>query len=209
MHHQILRRALAAPAAVLLAASVLAGCGGDQDAAQAPQQAGQSQAAPSTAQADIDALLARHDLGEKDVPAIIETLETTDDDKEAGLVGSIRQDVLLLKDEEGEVAVPMPADRTYVSIAPYAQQTHECHWHNLATCQGEMTGADVRVTVTDDSGATLVDEETTTWDNGFVGVWLPRDVQGEVAIEADGKTATAPLATGAEDPTCVTTIQVA
>ena len=35
-----------------------------------------------------------------------------------------------------------------------------------------------------------------------------RDLEGTIEVEFDGKSVTAPIATGPEDPTCVTTLQL-
>ena len=64
------------------------------------------------------------------------------------------------------------------------------------------------MTITAADGEVLVDETLTTYDNGFGGFWLPRDIEGTINVEFDGKSVTAPIATGPEDPTCVTTLQL-
>ena len=153
-------------------------------------------------------MLAKHDLEGKDAKAIIDELERTHDDKEAGLMGSVRHDQLLLRDDSGQVALPMPADQTYVSFAPYTNQTHDCFFHSLATCQGEMVEKPVNLKVTDGAGKVIAEEQAKTYVNGFVGLWLPRDVTGQIEIDVDGKKATAPLSTAADSPTCVTTIKL-
>ena len=84
------------------------------------------------------------------------------------------------------LAAALPEDQFYVSIAPYVDQTHECYYHNLASCQGELVGEDLDVTITSDDGEVLVDETVTTYDNGFVGFWLPRDIEGTIEVEFDG-----------------------
>lgn len=58
------------------------------------------------------------------------------------------------------------------------------------------------------TGQTVLDETRTTYDNGFVGLWLPRGLTGTLTIEHDGKTATSPVSTGADDPTCLTSMQL-
>lgn len=72
-----------------------------------------------------------------------------------------------------------------------------------------MAAEEVHVTVTDTAtGDILIDEPRTTYDNGFLGLWLPRDVTGELTIEHEGATATAPIATGEDDLTCLTSAQL-
>lgn len=200
--------------ALALSLGLLAGCGSNDQPASEPAPAPSTPAAAQTsggataASGDVEAMLAKYDLEGKDARAIIDELERTHDDKEAGLMGSVRQDQLVLRDDSGEVSMPMPADVTYISIAPYVNQTHDCFFHSLATCQGEMVEEPVKLKFTDDSGKVVAEEDAETYINGFVGLWLPRDVTGQIEITADGKTTTAPLATTADAPTCVTTIKL-
>ncbi|MFN3866542.1 MAG: hypothetical protein ACK4MD_07490 [Demequina sp.] len=42
-----------------------------------------------------------------------------------------------------------------------------------------------------------------------VGVWLPRDIEATLRVETDAGVGQAPIATGPEDPTCITTVQLA
>lgn len=127
------------------------------------------------------------------------------------LMVSIRPHELILTDAtQHETTLPMPDDQFYVSFAPYVDQTHDCYFHSLTTCTGEIQNADMHMLVTDsDSGAVLIDETRTTFDNGFVGLWLPRDIDVTVEIEYDGRSATADLSTRSdEDATCITTMQL-
>lgn len=54
----------------------------------------------------------------------------------------------------------------------------------------------------------LVDETMTTFENGFVGLWLPRDIEGTLRVRFDGRVAETEIATDAEAPTCLTTLQL-
>ncbi|WP_281366691.1 CueP family metal-binding protein [Nocardioides massiliensis] len=77
-----------------------------------------------------------------------------------------------------EVSLDVPEDRFYLAVAPYVDQTHECFYHSLTTCLGELDSADVRVKIVDEANdEVLVDEVRTTFDNGFLGFWLPRDIE--------------------------------
>ncbi|MGO2741732.1 MAG: CueP family metal-binding protein [Cellulosimicrobium funkei] len=55
----------------------------------------------------------------------------------------------------------------------------------------------------------LVEEDTTLGANGFVGYWLPRDVDAELRVEHDGRVGTTTVSTRHDDPTCLTTLQLA
>lgn len=55
----------------------------------------------------------------------------------------------------------------------------------------------------------LVDEDTTTSTNGFVGFWLPSGATGTVTVTADGKSGTAVFSSvAATDATCLTTLRL-
>ncbi len=155
--------------------------------------------------------LAAYGLDGLDGREIIDTLDRMPvAERPDGLLASVRADQVVLTHEDGgEVAVPLPADEFYVSVAPYTDTTHQCLYHSLTTCLGELRNADVRVTATDSDGTQVISTvEMRTFDNGFVGLWLPRGFDGTVTLEQDGRTATVPVATGDDDPTCLTTARL-
>lgn len=125
-------------------------------------------------------------------------------------VASVETEAVVMIDEDGnESSVPLPEDEFYLSVAPYVNQTHECFFHSLTTCVGEMRDEELEVTVVEEAtGEVLVDKTVQTHDNGFFGLWLPRDIDAELSIEHDGLTSTAPISTGEGDPTCLTTSQL-
>lgn len=156
---------------------------------------------------DVDAFLADYDLAGRTVTEIVELLDATNDDREHGPVGSVTATRLTLSDAEREISLPID-DTFYLSIAPYVTGTHDCYNHNLASCQGELVSEELEVTITDADGATIFDGPATTGPNGFAGFWLPRDTVADVTVTHAGRTATAQVSTGPEDPTCLTTMQL-
>ena len=104
--------------------------------------------------------------------------------------------------------MPLDGDQFYLSMAPYENVTHPCHFHNLGTCQGELVSQDVHVKITTDSGDVLVDEATKTYANGFIGFWIPKNTSGKIVITKDGKRAESPFASTSEGATCVTTLKL-
>ncbi|MFN3600844.1 MAG: CueP family metal-binding protein [Dietzia sp.] len=159
-------------------------------------------------------LVEQHDLEELDARQVIERLDTMPvAERPDDLWASVEPDQLVLSDPTGdldETALPMPADEFYLSVAPYRTFTHDCYFHSLTTCLGELGGETVQVTVTDEAtGQTVLDETRTTYDNGFVGMWLPRDLTGTLTVEHEGDSTTSPISTGDDDLTCLTTMQVA
>jgi hypothetical protein len=215
------RPALAA--AVIAAALALAGCTSDEPA---PDAAPASTAPASTADptspddadpvmsvdpatladADLDTLAA---LGAR---TLIASLEATPlDQRRTDLRASVRPDAVLLSDGTGaEVSVPVPDGQHYLSIAPYVTGTHECFFHSLTTCTGELGGQQATVRIVDaDTGDVYVDTTGPLEDNGFTGFWLPSGRTATVTVTVDGREGTATVSTGAEDLTCLTSLQVA
>ncbi|RPF28911.1 CueP family metal-binding protein [Georgenia muralis] len=200
-----MKRLVAAAAGALV---LLAGCAGAAEEPTPPATAAATAGAPA---ADVEALLAEHDLADLDAAAIVDELDRVAlTERSTELMASVRVDQLVLTDADQEVAVDLPDDRFYLSVAPYVDQTHECFYHSLTTCKGELGGEEVQVSIVDDAtGDVLVDETVTTFDNGFTGFWLPRDIEATLTVSYDGKTAETAIGTGAEDPTCLTTVQLA
>ena len=166
----------------------------------------------STAPAGDAAILAEHGLDGLDVRELVETLDAMPLSKRTETVTtSITAQTLTLTDQHGRTAeVPMPSDEIYVSAAPYQSQTHDCYYHSPTGCLGELRNADVAITVTDTAtGEVIVDEDTRTLDNGFVGIWLPRGIETSISITRDGRTATSALSTVGDDAqTCLTAMRL-
>lgn len=161
-----------------------------------------------TSQATV---LDQHGLAGLDARGIIERLDTMGvSERPVDLLASVQPDSLVLTSDDQATSIPMPDDEFYLSLAPYKSQTHECYFHSLTTCRGELRHEQVRVTVTDqNTGDTVLDETRTTYDNGFIGIWLPRGLSGALTVEHDGKTATAPISTGNDDDlTCLTSLRL-
>lgn len=99
----------------------------------------------------------------------------------------------------------LPKDKFYLSFAPYISQTHPCGTHSLTTCQGELVNQEIHAVITDKEGKEIVNSDLTTMANGFVGVWLPRNIDGTVRVSFDGKVAQTQISTYAGSNTCLTT----
>lgn len=169
-----------------------------------------------SAETAAGSVLDRYGLTGMDAREIIDHLDTMAvAERPATLLASVQPGELVLTDSaltntagSATETLPMPAGEFYLSVAPYQDQTHGCTFHSLTTCLGEMAGETLDLTVTDDAGQLVLDETRTTYDNGFVGLWLPRDLSGTLTLEHEGKTATAPITTGDNDLTCLTTTQL-
>lgn len=204
-------RSLVVATFAALTALSLAAC---TTAADAGAGEGTGSSAPKVQEAanmqDAETFLARHDLAGLDATAVIDRLEAMPvAERPTDLMASVRPDELVLMDaENNQTALPMPEDKFYVSVAPYAAQTHDCFFHSLTTCLGELSNEPLEITIVGDDGVEIVSGSYATNDNGFVGLWLPRDISGTITIVAGERTVTAPIATGADDPTCVTTLHL-
>lgn len=188
------RPTILATAAAAILALVLVGC-------SAPDTN------PDSAGTD---LLAEHGLADMSTPEIIDSLDRMNvSDRPSELIASVRPDALVLTDSAQEVVLDMPDDVTYLSIAPYIEQTHECFFHSLTTCRGELSGQDIEVRIVDDAtGDVIVAESTTTFDNGFAGFWVPRSLQGTIEVTYGGRSGTTPFSTTGDAATCITTLQL-
>lgn len=198
------RLLLAVP--VTAAALLVGGCG-SQATGPGPAEAGSSStASPSQGQL----MLADYGLETRSVDEVVDSLDRLPlGDRPAELIASVRPDELLLSRGRQEVALAMPEDRFYLSVAPYVDQTHDCFHHSLTTCQGELAGEDVHVEVVDaDSGEVLLDEDRTTFANGFVGLWLPRDIRATLRVTQGDRSAETVIGTGVDDPTCLTSLRL-
>ncbi|MBG0823622.1 CueP family metal-binding protein [Planomonospora sp. ID91781] len=203
--------------AAAVSALVLTGCAGQSGGttSTAPSTASPAPSAPASAAPQTSAaartLLSAYGLTGKDAVQIIDHLDRLGGaERPADLKASVRPGELALSGGGQEVVLPLPADRFYLSVAPYTDRTHECFHHSLTTCAGELAGKDMQVTITDAaSGEVLVDETRTTFANGFTGFWLPRGIDGTVTVAYGGRTGQAEISTGQDAPTCLTTLRLA
>lgn len=207
------RRRTAALAGVIALTVGLAGCTSSPANDGPVTLTGPSTTATASSEAATGTLLSAYDLEGMDATAAIEHLETLGGaDRPDALMASIRPTELLLSDASGETTLPLPDDAFYLSFAPYVSQTHDCFFHSLTTCQGEIIEQPVTVQIVDDAtGETLIDETRTTEKNGFVGVWLPRDIDATLRVTlSDGELAgEQKISTREDSATCLTTLQVA
>lgn len=201
-------------AAVLAALALsLAGCSAETPSSS-PGPSTSAGSAAGTASADVALpaevtdLLASAGVQATDVKGAISALDQLDQRRPLALNGSVRADQVIFIADGQELAVPIPGDEVYVSIAPFHQQTHDCFYHALGSCQGELTGQDVHVTITDEAGEVLVDEDATTYANGFVGFWLPKGRTGTIAVTQGELSGEVAFDTGPEGATCITTLQL-
>lgn len=193
-------RVAAALTLSLFAIGALTACSTSPDVAQTSSP--QSAVSP----AEAGSLIAAAGLEGKSGREIVEALDKQEAQRPLPVMGSVRYDHVTLSDGTKEETVPIEGDEFYLSLAPYETSTHDCYFHNVGTCQGELRGENVHVTITTEDGEVLVDEDATTYANGFVGFWIPKDVKGTIVVTKGGKTAKSPFSSDPEGATCVTTL---
>jgi hypothetical protein len=153
------------------------------------------------------AFLEKHGLSGLTVEEIVSKLDSSTTDP-AGLKASITSEYLILSDDTSEVRLALPADKFYLSFAPYVNQTHPCATHSLISCQGELVDRPIHALITDSTGKELLNADLSTMDNGFVGVWLPRDIDATIMVTYNGMTAQQTVSTAAGSETCLTTLKL-
>ena len=193
----------------LLLALTLAGCS-NADSPEIAASASATRSAAAAPPAEVQPLMAKYGLtGMGAVQAIDRLDRLAGVERPKDLMASVRPGELVLSSGKAQYSLKIPDDRFYLSVAPYVNTTHKCFYHSLTTCQGELTGEDVRVQIVDRStNKLLVEGPRTTFENGFVGFWLPRGVNGTLRVSYGGKTGEVEFSTGQDAPTCLTTLQL-
>lgn len=202
----------AAVGATLLLAVTLTGCAAETDSPNAAVPSSESSASvPASLPAEAEPLLAEYGLDGMGTVEIVDHLDRLGGaERPQDLMASVRPNELMLSAGSDEFSLEIPDDRFYLSVAPYVDQTHDCFHHSLTTCTGELASTDVQVQIVDETNdKTLVDATRTTFENGFIGFWLPRNIEGTLRVTYDGKIAETEFTTDQEAPTCLTTLQLA
>lgn len=155
-------------------------------------------------------ILSEHGLEGMDAREIIDHLDRQPlAERPAGLLASVKAEELLVSNQDAEISLEMPANFSYISVAPFVSNTHECFYHSLTTCTGELGNESMDVAVIDgETGEALYEGATTTFDNGFVGFWVPRGSFGTISVNYQGLEGESEFATGEEDPTCITDLRL-
>ena len=158
----------------------------------------------ATSQTDF---LAQYGLAGKNTQQIVEAIDQNPQARPLPFSASITSTELKLSDGQQAYAFPL-ADKFYLSVAPYENQTHPCFNHSLSGCQGEMPNTAFDIKVTDNKGHVVLQKHVKSYQNGFIGLWLPRDMNGTLDISYQGKTASTPISTTTESQTCLTTVKL-
>ena len=198
-------RIAATGAGSLLALAVLAGC----STAAAPV----AQPEPTVVAAeDTGQFLAELGLEGLDAKQAIDRLDRLpQEQRPENFTAMVQPTQLVLADASGRTAnLPLPEGQYYLSAAPYVDQTHSCHFHSLTTCLGQLQGRQMEVkAVNAETGEVLVDQGMETFDNGFIGLWVPRGITLDLEFTYQGKSAKTTVSTaGQSSATCLTELRL-
>ncbi|WP_186378238.1 copper-binding periplasmic metallochaperone CueP [Yersinia rochesterensis] len=163
-----------------------------------------STASSSTAATEF---LAQHGISGKTTEQMIETIDQSKQERPLAYSASVTGTELKLSDGQQQFSFPV-GDKFYLSFAPYINQTHPCFNHSLSGCRGELANTTFDVKITDQAGKVILQDKLTSYQNGFIGVWLPRNIEGTIEVSYQGLKAASPFATQAESQTCMTTLHL-
>ena len=121
---------------------------------------------------------------------------------------SVYDDELIVLIDSEKISVDMPDDEFYLSVAPYENSTHACLFHSATGCQGELVDESFYVEFIDENGNALLSKSMSTMENGFIDLWLPRDVDGTLTITYGDLSSTKNISTSSGEPTCETTMKL-
>jgi hypothetical protein len=121
---------------------------------------------------------------------------------------SVYDDELVVIIDNKRISVDMPEDEFYLSVAPYVDTTHECAFHSATGCRGELKQEEFFVEFIDSNGNVILSESMMSMSNGFIDLWLPRDVEGTLTITQGELSVSKLISTESGEPTCETTMRL-
>ncbi len=154
------------------------------------------------------AFLRRNGLYGLSVKEMVEKLDRIDNEK-PDLSASVTSQKLILSDAVSAYDFDLPEDEFYLSVAPYETTTHPCSIHSLISCNGEKDNEAFAVHVHNvDTNETILESNYVTGEKGFLGLWLPRNVNAMITVTQDALSASGAIRTFDGDPTCLTTLHL-
>lgn len=138
-----------------------------------------------------------------------ELIEHLESNKEIDVLAQINGESLYLTNNKNQQQkIKYTSEDFYLSVAPYVEMTHPCIDHVLTGCQGEMVKERFDVKILNKDGELILDTTVTTNDNGFFGLWLPRDQELSIIITNEVGSAVENITTYQDSNTCLTTMQL-
>jgi hypothetical protein len=148
------------------------------------------------------ALLEKFDLSNISIIEMVDKLEGV----EKGLLNTtINTEYVVINDGDTTAKVKIPEDKFFLAFAPYINETEPCSEYNLTTCQGELANQTFLVEIISPNGDPIVKQEMTSLDNGFVSIWLDKNIEANLIVTYNNLRATAFITTFDDSNTCITT----
>lgn len=157
--------------------------------------------------AQDQSFLAKNGLENKTTPQMVEYINRLQQDRPLNFSAAVTSTELTVSDGKEAHSYPL-GDKFYLSFAPYITYTHPCYNHNLSSCTGELKNTTFKVKIIDQQGKVIASNNMTSYQNGFIGVWLPRNITGTINVTYNGLTAVTPFATGNDSQTCLTSVKL-
>ncbi len=110
--------------------------------------------------------------------------------------------------DKKKVEISLPGDSMMIAVAPYVDKIHRCSTHYISGCQGELVDVPVKVLALQENGTILINKTITTMSNGFIELWLPRDINITITMESMNRKVEGKLSTFTDSNTCITTMQL-
>lgn len=133
-------------------------------------------------------------------------------DRSEDFTVSVKETEILFQDLKTDKTfgeMKLPEGQQSMSFAPYIDHTHDCYYHSLMTCKGELGNETMNLTIVNKTtGETVFDKEITTYDNGYYNLWLPTNSTYDVTFVYGDYTGTGEYKTGPDTPTCITDLQL-
>lgn len=120
------------------------------------------------------------------------------------LKASITGSTLKLANQETSEEIELDNNKFYLSFAPYINHTHPCSNHNLITCSSELVNEMFDVKIVNSKEEVIFNEIIQSMDNGFIGLWLPKNITGTLSVSYNGLSASANIETYSNSNTCLT-----
>lgn len=145
----------------------------------------------------------KYDLEGLTVEEIVGKLDSSIED--SGFKASIKAQELIIEDGNTKIRLEVPENLFYISMAPYIESIHPCGNHSLVTCRGEIKNELFDVLIKNNDGETIYSKQVKSMDNGFIGVWLPSNINGAITVQYNGLKAETTFSTSPLGNTCITT----
>lgn len=105
-------------------------------------------------------------------------------------------------------SVAVKKDQFYLSVGLYADYTHDCYYHNPATCEAQFKAKQVKYSVKSLNTSYVDSGVSVTTSKGWLDFYLPGNQKYLAEFEVEGLKGSGVMSTEEEAPSCISTIKV-